>query len=413
MRTIYFDCFSGASGDMLLGALVDLGLDTDALSREIAKLGLDGVRLEASRVTRAALAAQKVDVVIGGRIEGPHGVVHDHGDRHRHHEHDHGRSRSLPEILAIVDAAPIVDRAKARARRAFERLGDAEARAHATTPDRVHFHEVGAADAIVDVVGSFVGLELLGVERVLCSPINVGGGTVTFSHGTYPVPGPATAELVRGVPIYAGEPHKELLTPTGAAVLTTVADGYGPMPEIVVDRIGYGAGTRDVATHPNVLRAYLGETSGAREAPGRVAVIEATVDDMTPEALGYFVERALGEGALDVYLTPAQMKKSRPGVLLTVLAEPSDLDRLVRLTFRETSTIGLRYREVARRVLDRESVTVATRVGPIRVKIARLDGEVINAAPEYDDCREAALRTGLALREVQALASEAYAETKR
>lgn len=420
MRTLYFDCFSGASGDMLLGALVDLGVEVSALQSGVDLLGLGDVRLEASRVERASLAATKVDVVVKGKVEGIHGVVHDHG-RHHHHDHDdndhthehahepaHEHGRNLPEILDLIARSGLPEVTKTRASRAFQRLGEAEARAHGTTPEAVHFHEVGAVDAIVDVVATCYGFELLGVERFVCSPINVGGGTIKFSHGTYPVPGPATAELVKHVPIYGGDPKKELLTPTGAAILTTVADEWGPLPQLVVERIGYGAGTRDVPKHPNVVRAYLGETPAHATRVDRVAVIEATVDDMTAEALGYFAERALAEGALDVTFAAVQMKKGRPGTAITLLAEPHDFERLSRLVFRETTTIGFRYRESARRVLARETVTVETVVGPVRVKLARLDGEVVNAAPEYDDCREAALRTGIPIREVQALAEAAY-----
>jgi uncharacterized protein (TIGR00299 family) protein len=409
MRTIYFDCFSGVSGDMLLGALVDAGLDPEALSRELAKLGLDGWRLETSRVDRSSLSAVKVDVVVGGKVEGPHGHVHDHG---RHH-HDHAHSRGLVEILELVGTSGLSERTKARASRAFARLGDAEARAHGTTPDQVHFHEVGAVDAIVDVVGACAGFEMLGVERFVSSPVNVGGGTITFSHGHYPVPGPATAELLKGAPIYSGAVQKELVTPTGAAVLMAVVDEFGPIPQMRLERVGYGAGARDVPRHPNVLRVMIGESDAAggggdRIAGDRVVVVEAAVDDMTAEALGHFVERALGEGALDVYLTPAQMKKNRPGVEITLLARPEDLDRMSRLVFRETTTIGLRHREVARRVLDRETATVETEYGPIRVKVARLAGEVVNAAPEFEDCRAAAERAGVALREVQAAAAARY-----
>ena len=424
MRTLYFDCFSGASGDMLLGALVDLGVDAAVLRAAVEQLGLGDVRLEVSRVERAALAATKVDVVVGGLVEGPHGHVHAHGHPHghdhdHHHEahdaggHDHGPSRSLPEIRDAIARSGLSELTKARASRIFERLGEAEARAHGTTPDAVHFHEVGAVDAIVDVAVACAGFEALGVERFVSSPLNVGGGTVTFSHGTYPVPGPATAELVRGVPVYSGPVQKELLTPTGAAIVTTLADAYGPLPEIVVERVGYGAGARDVAGHPNVLRLLLGETAAGAAKGDRVAVVEAAVDDMTPEALGYFAERALAEGALDVYFTPVQMKKNRPGVEVTLLAEPGDLERMIRLVFRETTTIGLRHREAARRVLDREHVTVETPVGPIRIKVARLDGEVVTAAPEYEDCRAAAEASGLPLREVQALAAAAWAGRRR
>lgn len=454
MRTLYFDCFSGVSGDMLLGALVDLGVDTRALEREIAKLGLENIRLVESRVERSTLSAVKIDVVVGDKIEAPggrpeeyghldpakapakvnrhsrshaHGRTHDHHHEHPHehehlgqgsehmpvghsHEHGHdGRSRTLAEILDLIARAELPERVKERAMRAFGRLGEAEARMHGTTPESVHFHEVGAADAIVDVVGSMLGFEMLGVERFVCSPINVGGGSVTFSHGTFPVPAPATAELLRGAPIYSGETRLELATPTGAAVVSTVATEFGPMPELRVDRVGYGAGARDVPRRPNVLRLLLGDaTAPDAIESSRVAVIEAAIDDSTPEALGFFIERALAGGALDVYAVPAMMKKNRPGVAVTLICDERDLERMTKLVFSETTTLGLRHRLSERRVLERESVTVETRVGPIRVKLGRAGGEVLSASPEFEDCREAALRSGIPLKEVQAMAIAAY-----
>lgn len=435
MRTIYFDCFSGASGDMLLGALVDLGVDLASVRAELKKLQLDGYRLESRRVERSALSATKVDVIVGENVEGPGGRVHRHGhtvsqDRHHNHEHNHehghehskdhshdhshaqdsGRpSMNLTRILDVIASSSLSEKTRQRAADAFRRLGDAEARAHGTTPEDVHFHEVGAVDAIVDVVATMVAFELLGIERFCSSPLNVGGGTVTFSHGTYPVPGPATLELLRGVPIYSGAVKKELVTPTGAAILTSVVEYWGPLFAFVVDRVGYGAGTRDVQGHPNVLRVMLGTTSEEESVPGSVVVLEAAIDDMTPEATGYFLERALAAGALDVYVTPIQMKKNRPGVLLTLLAEPVDRERFSRLLFQETTTIGLRYREVARTVLDRQCVSVETAVGPIHVKVAKLDGDVVSASPEFEDCREAAIRTGLPVRRIQAMAAAAFA----
>jgi pyridinium-3,5-bisthiocarboxylic acid mononucleotide nickel chelatase len=416
MKTIYFECFSGASGDMLLGALVDLGIDVAVLEREILGVDLGDIRLRVSSVNRSGIAATKVDVVVDGLVEREHGRVeaadsgsHDHEDEHDHHHGSGGRH--LREILDLIAASNLAENTKTRASRIFERLGDAEAKIHGTTPDDVHFHEVGAVDAIADIVGVCVGLELLGVERVVCSPINVGGGTVTFSHGTYPVPAPAALELLRGVPIYSGEVQKEMITPTGAAILTTLADGYGPMPALRVERVGYGAGFRDEPHHPNVARAVLGECENV-DPPvpmaDRVIVIEAAIDDMPAEALGFFVERALAEGALDVYYTSIQMKKNRPGVALTLLAEPRDIERMLRLVFRETTTIGVRHRWVARCVLERDTITVDTSVGSIRIKVARFEGEIVNAAPEYEDCREAALRSGAALREVQVLALSAF-----
>lgn len=398
---------------MIVGALIDLGLDVDALRAQLATLPVDGFEVEVRQVERASLRACKVDVVVGGRVEGPGGAIHAHPHAHgcdAGAAHSHGESRSLEAILDVIDRSGLTDATKDRSRSAFHRLASAEARAHGKSPEAVHFHEVGAIDAIVDVTAAMAGFEMLGVERFLASSLNVGSGTVTFSHGTYPVPGPATAELLRGVPVYSGAVRKELVTPTGAAILTTVVESYGLLDGFTIDRVGYGAGTRDEAGHPNVLRALLGTTEVAGAPSARVAVIEASIDDMTPEALGYFVERAMAEGALDVAVAPVTMKKSRPGAALTLLVEPRDLDRMCRLVFCETTTIGLRHHEVSRRVLDRSHVVVATAAGPIRMKIARLDGAVVNAAPEFEDCREAASRTGVPMRQVQAMALAAYRE---
>ncbi len=400
MRTLYFDGFSGASGDMLLGALVDLGVSVTALTSGLGSLGLGGYELYAHRVDRSGLSAVKLDVVVNGQVEGPHGEVHGHAQHHA------GHGMHLGQILHVIGSSKLPDRVRDRAMRVFARLGEAEARVHGSTPEQVHFHEVGAVDAIVDVVGACLGFELLGIERFVCSPLNVGGGTVTFSHGTWPVPAPATAELVRGVPVYSYGPQKELLTPTGAAILTTVASEYGPLPAMTVEAIGYGAGAQDFAGSSNVLRLMLGHTATAGSE--RVCVLDATVDDMTAESLAYFAERALAEGALDVTLTPTVMKKGRPGVNLRVLARVGDRERLARLVLRETSTIGLRWSEVNRMVLDRESVSVTTPVGEIRVKVARLDGEVVNVAPEFEDCRQAALACAQPLAEVQRMALDAY-----
>jgi pyridinium-3,5-bisthiocarboxylic acid mononucleotide nickel chelatase len=419
MKTIYFECFSGASGDMLLGALVDLGVETAVLQRELGRIDLGELALNETSVDRSGIAAKKVDVVVSGLVEREHGRVatadggvhDDHGHTHEGGDEAHGSGRHLGEILALIAASGLSEQVKARASRVFSRLGEAEAKIHGTTPEEIHFHEVGAADAIADVVGTCIGLELLGVERIVCSAINVGSGTVTFSHGTYPVPAPATLELLTGVPVYSGEVRKELVTPTGAAILSTIADSFGSMPAMRVERVGYGAGFRDEPSHPNVLRAVVGEcesTDPATPMADRVIVIEAAIDDMPAEALGFFVERALAEGALDVYYTSIQMKKNRPGVALTLLAEPRDIERMLRLVFRETTTIGVRHRWVARCVLEREIMTVDTSVGQIRIKVARFEGEIVNAAPEYEDCREAALRSGAALREVQALAISAF-----
>jgi pyridinium-3,5-bisthiocarboxylic acid mononucleotide nickel chelatase len=297
--------------------------------------------------------------------------------------------------------------AKDRTKHLFAVLGEAEAAVHGTPLERVHLHEVGALDSIIDIAGTVFALEQLGVDQIVSSPLNVGGGTLRAAHGRYPVPAPATLRLLKGAPVYSGAEQVELVTPTGALLVAGYADRFGPIPAMRVDRIGYGAGTRDFPRSPNVLRVLIGELDAA--APSQsVVVIEAEIDDMNPQIFGALMDRLLSEGALDVFYTSIQMKKSRPGTLVTVIANPSHRDRLTATIFRESTTIGVRYREMARECLDREIVSVETAAGPVRVKVARRGGEILNVSPEFDDCLRLAAESGRPVKEIQALASLAY-----
>lgn len=390
MRIAYFDCFSGAAGDMILAALIDAGWPAERLHWLVNQLGLPGVSATVEKVKRHGIAATHVRVVIGPEAIKKH--------RHLHHIRD------------IIDAAAgLPPRMKDNALAVFRRLAEAEAAVHQTTIEKVHFHEVGAADAIVDIVGACLGLADLGVERTFCSPIPTGHGTVTCEHGVMPVPAPATALLLRGVPLAACDEPGELTTPTGAAVLTTLAGGFGPMPPMTLRASGTGAGTREGQTRPNILRVLIGETAAADgDETDTVALIEAQLDDATGQVLAHAGERLLAAGALDAYLTPIIMKKGRPGHLLTVLCRPEDCDALERVVLTETTTFGLRRSTTQRRKLAREHATVQTPHGPIRVKLGRLAGRVVQAWPEYDDCVAAAARTGAPLRQVQQAALEAW-----
>jgi pyridinium-3,5-bisthiocarboxylic acid mononucleotide nickel chelatase len=397
-RIVYLDCSSGASGDMLLGALVDLGLSLDALRAELSKLGLKGYHIDAHKVHRSGLHATKVDVV----DEHDHG--HDHGHAHGH-GHDHGH-RKLREILDLVDKSALEPAVKDRSARLFRRLAEAEAAVHGTSPEEVHFHEVGALDSIVDIVGGVVGLSWLHADRVVASPLNVGTGTVSMSHGVFSVPPPATALLVQGVPVY-GAGEGELLTPTGALLVTGHASAYGPLPALRSEGVGHGAGSRDTPGRPNVLRLIVGEEVGT--SPGqRVVVLEAEMDDLSPQLCGPLLEKLFAAGALDVYYTAIQMKKGRPGILVTALVEPGRREAAEEVLFAEATTLGVRRQEWERTVLDREIVTVETPYGPVGVKVGRRGGRIYNAQPEFDDCERAAAARGVAVKEVWAAAVAAY-----
>jgi pyridinium-3,5-bisthiocarboxylic acid mononucleotide nickel chelatase len=395
MRTLYFDCFAGASGDMILGALVAAGADARILQEQLALLDVSDFEVAFETVDRSGISATHARVRTADEKQ------------HRH----------LSAILRIIAESRLSAAVKSRASRIFERLGEAEARVHNVPVERIHFHEVGAMDAIIDVVGACIGFELLAIDRFVSSPLHVGSGTVEMAHGRFPVPPPAVTELLRDAPIYATDIKGELVTPTGAAIISTVSAKFGALPHMRVASMGYGAGTREYKDFPNVLRVLIGETeedaATAREADtasGKLLMIETNVDDTTPQILGYVMERAFALGALDCFLTPVQMKKNRPGTLVSILCRPAGQEALTQLLFDETTTLGVRSYEVARRALEREFVRVETEFGAISVKVARSrkGGRVSNVAPEFEDCRAAALGAGVPLCVVERAARAAF-----
>jgi uncharacterized protein (TIGR00299 family) protein len=473
MRIAYLECFSGVSGDMFLGALVDAGVPAGLLEKAVAALGV-GAELRIARVDRSGITATKVNVLVAGEEDqprelagiavgsegenlkaqrtrrtaaedaeslarrhaevwpptesarsSPHRHSHEHhpehGRRHEHpdrHPHGHVHGRHLSEIKRIISAANISDSAKKKAITIFEALGVAEAKIHNVDIEDVHFHEVGAVDALVDIVGAAVGVEALGVEGIVCSPLNVGGGTVKCAHGVFPVPAPATVELLQGAPLFSSTLQAELVTPTGAAIVKTLATRFGEFPPMKVERAGYGAGSRDFPGHANVVRLIIGEavdiaapgsgSSNVKVAQDTIAVLEANLDDLNPQVFGYVMDRLLAEGALDVFGLPVQMKKNRPGMLLTILAKPEDAEKLTRIAFAETSTLGVRRHDERRQVLGRRWEAVSTPWGEVRMKVASLNGAVTNFAPEYEDCRRIAEQHHVPLKNVMQEATQAY-----
>ncbi len=457
-KTLYFDCFSGASGDMVLGALLDLGLPIDGLRAALGSLAIEYGGVAADRVLRAGVSATKFRALAEepGQEDAAHShspshdhehtapdahshphdpaAAHQHPHSHTHaHSHAHGSEggldagthehphthqvgaaghhhahHSLKEIGGYIDRSALSAAGKQQARQLFERLAEAEAAIHAMPVERVHLHEVGALDSIIDIVGAVYGLEWLGADRVLSSPLNVGSGVVVCAHGTFPVPAPATARILRGAPIYAGEVQAELVTPTGALIVTGYATAFGPLPPMRLDAIGYGAGSRDFKGHPNVLRLLVGDDGGG--GAERIVTLECEIDDMNPQLFGPLMDRLNEAGALDVFYAAVQMKKNRPGTLVTVLARPDDRERLAGVMFAHTTTIGIRYQEMLRDRLDREIVTVETPLGAIRFKVARRGGRVVNAAPEFDDCVRVGAEQRLPIKDVQAVAIKAWLE---
>ena len=380
MKLAYFDCFSGISGDMTLGALVDAGLDPGHLRTELERLRVPGWQLTAEKVWKNGMAATHVKV----------------------HVEDHQKHRSLTDILGILRDSQLAQSVRDWSMQMFQKLGAAEAQVHDVPLDKIHFHEVGAVDAIIDIVGTCVGFAALGIDKFACSPLNVGGGTAKMAHGILPVPAPATAALLQGKPTYSNGVQRELVTPTGAAIVATLCDSFGPQPPMTVASIGYGAGTADLEGQPNVLRIMVGEAA-EKVVPGydeEIAVIEANLDDMNPQIYGYVLEKALAAGALDVYTTPVQMKKNRPGTLLTILCNPQDTNTLMSLIFAETTTFGVRTYRAQRRTLPRESVSVSTPYGDVRIKLSRVNGRILHVAPEYDDCRKLAAERNVPLQRV-------------
>lgn len=393
MKAAYFDCFSGISGDMTLGALVDAGCPVEALRGKLRGLHVPGWDVSAEKVWKNGMAATHVRV----KTE----------DTHTH--------RSLTTILGILEKSDLDDEVKRRASAIFTKLGEAEAAVHDVPLEKIHFHEVGAVDAIVDIVGACIGFGELGIESFACSPLNVGGGVAKMAHGILPVPAPATARLLIGKPTYSNGVQKELVTPTGAAIVATLCEHFGPQPAMKVSAIGYGAGTTDLEGQPNVLRIMVGEVSGqaVEGHGGTIRVLEANIDDMNPQIFGYLLEKALAAGALDVFATPIQMKKSRPGMLVTILCQPEDEAKFQGMLFAETTTLGVRSHLVDRQALPREHVKVSTRYGDVRVKIARIAGRVQHASPEFEDCRKLAEEKNVPLQDVMEQAMVAFAEEQK
>ena len=421
-RVVYFDCCSGISGDMVLGACLDVGLPFDELKAALGGLAVSGYAIRAQKVLRCGLAATKFDVVEHARELEAGAVAHHHeGARvHAHareaHSHGHGPGhgqadthghRSLREIEQLIDGSALPAAQRTRAKTLVRRLAETEAAIHQMAVDDVQLHEVGAIDSIVDIVGTVFALDWLRADRIVCSPLNVGSGTVSTAHGILPVPAPATLRLLGNAPIYSRGPSAELVTPTGALIATAYATEYGSLPAMSVEQVGYGAGTRDHADSPNVLRLLVGQAA-ERAAADRVVMLECEIDDMNPQIFGVVMDRLYAAGALDVYYVPVQMKKNRPGTLLSVIAPPDRREALSSIIFGETTTIGLRAHEVERECLPREIVTVETPLGAIRFKVARRGGQVVNASPEFEDCARLAAAHGRTVKDVQALAIQCF-----
>ena len=432
-RVLYFDCFSGAAGDMILAALLDAGLPLEALKDALGSLGVDH-ELVVERVMRAGIVATHVSVRDKEHSHSrDHSHSHNHGHEHGHgpdqghghghphvpgqsHTHAHGHHhehRTLAEIARLIDRSGLSADGKTRAKGLFRRIGEAEAAIHNMPIENVHLHEVAALDSIIDIVGAVFALEWFGADQIVSSPLNVGGGTVQIAHGTFPVPAPATLRLLTGVPVYSTGQQAELVTPTGALIISDYASSFGPMPVMVTHQVGYGAGTKDFGSLPNVLRVVVGERIPASTGTeGAVVQLDCEIDDMNPQLFGPVSDRLLEAGALDVFLTPVQMKKGRPGTLLTVLLPADKRQAVTTVVFRETTTIGVRFHPVDRETLDREWREVTIAGGVVRMKLASRQGQVLNAAPEFEDCLRIANVTGQPVKAVQAAAMRAWLETK-
>ncbi len=384
MKAIYFDCFSGVSGDMILGGLLDLGLSIETLSNELSSLKVKNFEISARRVIKSNVAATKLDVQTGP-------------------EHQH---RNYNEVEEIISGSALSLSIKQRAVNIFRRLGEAEASVHGSTLDKVHFHEVGAIDSIVDIVGACVGFQILSVQEFYASALNVGHGFAESAHGRLPVPAPATAELLKGIPVYSNQIGGELVTPTGAAIVSCLCKKFGELPKMRIEKIGYGAGTMDFKDAPNVLRLFLGEmapeTQSETSFSRSVVVVEANIDDMNPQIYGHLQDKLFDLGVLDVFTCPAQMKKNRPGILLSVVSSEELLEKVSSLLFQETTTIGLRHYAVQRKMLERQVEEIETELGKVKVKVSRLEGKIVNFSPEYEECRALANRHQMPYKWVQA-----------
>ncbi len=391
-KVLFIEPFSGISGDMMVGALLDLGFGLDDLKAKLALLPLKGYELSVEKVNRSGVQATKFNVQVG-------------------HSHHH---RTFADIRKMIESSELSPWVREQSIAAFQKLAEAEGKVHGQPPEKVHFHEVGAVDSIVDIVGAMIALEPFLPVRILSSSINLGQGTLECQHGTYPVPGPAVQELLKGIPVFSNAVTGELTTPTGATLVTTLAESFGTRPEMKILNSGYGAGSRQTPGNANVLRVTLGEmVVGCGISPEtQVAVIDATIDDMSPQVYGYFQEKALASGVLDVYATPIQMKKNRPALKVTCICAVSDVDKVAEVIFRETTTIGIRYTTAHRKTLRREFSKVQTAFGEVSMKVSLLDGSAVNFVPEFEDCRRLAAEKGVALKEVQSSAIHAYLQSK-
>ena len=378
MKTAYFDCFSGISGDMIIGALIDLGLDVNFLKKELEKFNLKEYRIEAKKIIKSGISATKFDVI----------------ENHKHHNHT---ERNLKEINKLIDNSRLDNETKDLIKKIFNKIAVAESRIHNKPINEIHFHEIGAIDTIIDVAGAVIGLRKLGINKIYCSKLNVGTGFVEFSHGKFPVPAPATAEILKNVPIYNNDTEAELVTPTGAAIITTLAEEFGGMPSMKVEKIGYGAGSKNLE-QPNVLRVFLGEIGNNENEA--INIIETNIDNMNPEIYPYVIDKLMENGALDAYLTNIIMKKGRPAIKLTALSEVKNTDKLIDIIFDETTTLGVRIYQATRKKLEREIKTIKTKYGNARVKISKLNNVVKNIMPEYEDCIRIAKKYKIPLKKV-------------
>jgi len=384
MKIAYFDCFSGVSGDMILGALVDAGLDVWELESELGKLKISGYKIKAEKTVRKGVCGTKVSVDITER----------------------NVERGLKDIIEIVEHSELDDDIKDLSKKVFKELATVEAKIHGKGIEEMHLHEVGGLDSIIDVIGSFIGVKKLGIEATYSSKIHAGSGFVESRHGVLPVPAPATLEMLKGIPIYSRGIEAELATPTGVCVLKTLSKGFGNMPEMKVEKIGYGAGSRELEI-PNLLRVYIGEAGGGEYEEDEVVVVETNIDNMNPELLAYASEALLKKGAIDVFMTPVFMRKNRPGTMVSVLTAPEKLDEILSVMFTETTTLGVRIHRLARKKLSREIISVKTRFGKIEVKIAKMGSHIKNIAPEYESCKRIAVKQGIPLKDVYDEAKEA------
>jgi len=390
MKTLYFDCFSGISGDMIIGALLDLGLDFKFLEKELRKLNIKGYRIKARKVIKKGISATKFDVVESHSH---------HGNHNDHHE------RNFNEINSIINKSKLDKNTKSTIKKIFYKIAAAEAKVHRTLINKVHFHEIGAIDTIIDVAGAVIGLNKLGIEKVYSSKLNVGTGFIEFSHGKWPIPAPATAEILKNIPVYHNNTKAELVTPTGAAIITALAESFGEMPAMKLEKIGYGAGTRDLQ-QPNVVRAFYCELDESiSKFDDYISIMETNIDNMNPEIFPYVIERLMENNALDAYTEPIDMKKNRIGIKITVLSYKNNVDKLSKILFEETTTLGLRIFPAGRKKLERGIRTIKTKYGKIKVKASKLDGKTRNMTPEYEDCVKIAKKFKIPLKRVYEEAS--------